>query len=69
MKSFERTETEETVPEPDEIGNLIKEVVKLAKQINLEMVSDDVQELMDSHNQDSTIDEIIEMHGQDIEEL
>ncbi|GFY33944.1 hypothetical protein TNCV_4596521 [Trichonephila clavipes] len=51
--------------QPDEIGNLIEEVVNLARQINLEGDSDDVQELL------LTIDELIEMHEQeqDIYEL
>ncbi|GFW41918.1 hypothetical protein TNCV_6271 [Trichonephila clavipes] len=60
----------ESVPEPDKMGNLIEDVVDLAKQINLEMDCDDIQELLDSHNQ-VTIDELLEMHEQeqDIEEL
>ncbi|PRD28948.1 UNVERIFIED_CONTAM: Synaptobrevin-like protein YKT6 [Trichonephila clavipes] len=37
-------------PEPDEIGNVIEYVVDLARQINLEADSDEVQELLDSHN-------------------
>ncbi|GFW27106.1 hypothetical protein TNCV_93321 [Trichonephila clavipes] len=45
----------ESVPEPDEIGNLIEEVVHLAKQINLEVDSEEIQELLDSHNQEQTI--------------
>ncbi|GFV29352.1 dachshund homolog 1 [Trichonephila clavipes] len=49
-------------PEPDEIGNLIEEVVNLARKINLEVDSDDVQELLGSNNQELTIDELIEMH-------
>ncbi|GFX48593.1 hypothetical protein TNCV_584901 [Trichonephila clavipes] len=59
----------ESVADPDEIGNLIEEVVDLAKQINLEMDRDEDKELLDSHNHELTIDEIIEMHQQDIEEL
>ncbi|GFV87986.1 hypothetical protein TNCV_3241361 [Trichonephila clavipes] len=42
---------------------VIEEVVNLSKQINLEVDSDDVQELLDTHNQELTMDE------QDIEEL
>ncbi|GFX61922.1 hypothetical protein TNCV_3777331 [Trichonephila clavipes] len=49
---------------PDEIANWI-EVVDHARQINLEANSDDVQELMDSHYQELTIDELIEMHEQE----
>ncbi|GFU93371.1 hypothetical protein TNCV_1861011 [Trichonephila clavipes] len=54
-----------------EIGNGIEEVVDQARQINLEGISDAVQELLVSNNQDLTVDEIIEMHDreQDIEEL
>ncbi|GFU13581.1 hypothetical protein TNCV_938561 [Trichonephila clavipes] len=42
-----------TVPEPNEIGNVIEDVVDRAGQINLEVDSVDIQELPDSHNQDS----------------
>ncbi|GFV48947.1 hypothetical protein TNCV_1093471 [Trichonephila clavipes] len=43
----------------------------IIRQINSEVDSDDVQELPDSHNQELTMDELREMHGQeqDIEEL
>ncbi|GFV96880.1 hypothetical protein TNCV_4350931 [Trichonephila clavipes] len=51
------------------IVHVIEEVVDLARQINLEVDSDDVQELLDSHNPGLTIDEFIEMGEQDIEEL
>ncbi|GFX19022.1 hypothetical protein TNCV_323271 [Trichonephila clavipes] len=38
------TETDvESVPESDEMGNLIEEVVNLARQINLEVDRDDVK--------------------------
>ncbi|GFV68531.1 hypothetical protein TNCV_3129871 [Trichonephila clavipes] len=49
----------------------IKEVVGLARQINLEVDDDDVQELLDSHDQELKMDELIEMREQeqDIEEL
>ncbi|GFX71665.1 hypothetical protein TNCV_2696531 [Trichonephila clavipes] len=57
------------MPKPDEIGNLIEEVFNLARKINLEVDSDDVQELLDSHNQELTMDELIEMHEQDFEKL
>ncbi|GFU61252.1 tigger transposable element-derived protein 1 [Trichonephila clavipes] len=41
------------------------------RKINVEVDSDDVQELMDSHNQEQTIDKLIEIHEHDqaIEEL
>ncbi|GFV42479.1 hypothetical protein TNCV_289661 [Trichonephila clavipes] len=53
----------------DEIVNVIQ-VVDLAKHLNLEVNSDDVQELLNSHNQALAIDELIEMYEQeqDIEE-
>ncbi|GFS53007.1 hypothetical protein TNCV_331311 [Trichonephila clavipes] len=48
------TETQvESMPEPDEIGNLIEEVLHFASQINLEVDSDDVQELLVSHHPDT----------------
>ncbi|PRD26899.1 UNVERIFIED_CONTAM: hypothetical protein NCL1_36840 [Trichonephila clavipes] len=52
-------------PGPDEIDNLIEEVIDLAWQINLEVDSDDVQELLDLHNQEFTIDKLTEMHEQE----
>ncbi|GFX36059.1 hypothetical protein TNCV_4215811 [Trichonephila clavipes] len=36
--------------QPDEIGNFIEEAVELARPINLEVNSDDVQDRLDSHN-------------------
>ncbi|GFT77292.1 hypothetical protein TNCV_3033061 [Trichonephila clavipes] len=51
----------------DLIGSLIEETVDLAKQIILEVDSDDIQGMLASHNQD-----LVEMHEQeqqDIEEL
>ncbi|GFX90017.1 tigger transposable element-derived protein 1 [Trichonephila clavipes] len=61
----------ESVPEPNEIGNIIEEVVDLARQINSEVDSDNLQKLLDSHNKEQVIDEIIEMYEQkqDVEEL
>ncbi|GFW46365.1 hypothetical protein TNCV_4810531 [Trichonephila clavipes] len=60
----------ESVPEPDEIVNVVEEVY-LARQINLEVDSDEVQELLDSHIQELVIVELIEMHEQeqDIQKL
>ncbi|GFV39020.1 hypothetical protein TNCV_965861 [Trichonephila clavipes] len=66
------TETQvESVPEPNEIDKVIEEVVDPTRQINLEMDGDDVQQLMGFHNQELTIDALLEMHKQeqDIEEL
>ncbi|GFS68667.1 hypothetical protein TNCV_1958881 [Trichonephila clavipes] len=57
------------VPEPDEIGHWNEEVTDFVRNINLQVVSDDVQELLDSHNQDLTIVELIEMQEQDIKKL
>ncbi|GFU96720.1 hypothetical protein TNCV_839451 [Trichonephila clavipes] len=50
---------------PDEIGQAIQEVVDLAMQINLEVDSNDVQEMLDSHNQELTADGLIEVHEPD----
>ncbi|GFV47312.1 hypothetical protein TNCV_4829681 [Trichonephila clavipes] len=47
------------------VGKLVEEVVDLFKQINLKLDSDDAQELLDSHNQELTTDEFIEMHEQE----
>ncbi|GFW73853.1 hypothetical protein TNCV_48421 [Trichonephila clavipes] len=50
---FSITETQvESVPDLEEIGNVIEEVVDLASQINSEVDSDDAQELLDSHYQE-----------------
>ncbi|GFV09937.1 hypothetical protein TNCV_2318671 [Trichonephila clavipes] len=54
----------ESLQEPQEIGNLIEEVVDLSKQINSEVDSDDVQVLLDCRNQELKIVELIEMHEQ-----
>ncbi|GFS78519.1 hypothetical protein TNCV_3147691 [Trichonephila clavipes] len=43
-------------------GNLILEVVDLARQINSEVDNDEVPELLDSDNQELTVDELTEMH-------
>ncbi|GFU97446.1 hypothetical protein TNCV_1913011 [Trichonephila clavipes] len=52
-------------------SNVIEKGVDLEWQINFKVDRDDVQELLDSHNQELTIDELTEMHEQeqDIEEL
>ncbi|GFW17314.1 hypothetical protein TNCV_3905241 [Trichonephila clavipes] len=47
---------------------IIEEIVYLVRQINLE-VDSDIQELLDSHNRELTIDELIEMHEQGIEKF
>ncbi|GFW39408.1 hypothetical protein TNCV_1833911 [Trichonephila clavipes] len=59
------------VSKPDEIGNLIEEIVDFARQINFEVERDVVQELLDSNNQELTMDELIEMNeiDQDIAEI
>ncbi|GFW23705.1 hypothetical protein TNCV_2032481 [Trichonephila clavipes] len=51
-----------------ENGNMIEEVVDLAREINLEVDSDYVQELLDFLNLEPTVD-VIEIQMQDIEEL
>lgn len=53
------------VPEFDKIDKVVVEVVDLARQINLEVDSGDIQELLDLLNQALTVDEIIEMREQD----
>ncbi|GFV40803.1 hypothetical protein TNCV_60361 [Trichonephila clavipes] len=55
--------------EPDEIGNVIEEVADLARKINLEVHNNEVQELLDSHNQELTTDEHMEMHEQELKIL
>ncbi|GFX25862.1 DDE_3 domain-containing protein [Trichonephila clavipes] len=49
----------------------IEEFAYLTRQVNLEVYSVDVQELLDFHNQELVIDELIEMHEQkqDMEEV
>lgn len=68
---FFTSETQgETISDPEQIDSIIEEVVDIAKQLNLEVDNDDVQELLDSHNQELTIDEVIEMrkYEQDIDQ-
>ncbi|GFX54242.1 hypothetical protein TNCV_3823411 [Trichonephila clavipes] len=48
-----------------EIGNMIEEVVDLARQINLKVYSEDAQELMHFHSKKLTIDVLKEMHEQE----
>ncbi|GFX27957.1 hypothetical protein TNCV_773421 [Trichonephila clavipes] len=55
------------VSEPEEIGNVIEEVGDLARQINFEVDSDDIQELQDSRNPELTMDELVETHEQEQE--
>ncbi|GFU19186.1 hypothetical protein TNCV_4397701 [Trichonephila clavipes] len=47
--------------EPAEIGNFNEEVFHLVRQINSEVDSDDVQELLNLNNQEVTMDELIRM--------
>ncbi|GFW12494.1 hypothetical protein TNCV_817471 [Trichonephila clavipes] len=62
---FVITETQaKSVPEPDEISNLIEEVVTLSSQINLQEDSDDVQKLPDFHNQELSVEKPMEMYEQ-----
>ncbi|GFS83901.1 hypothetical protein TNCV_2363391 [Trichonephila clavipes] len=63
-----RCELRKKIDKKGEIVNLIKEVVILSWQINVEVDGDCVQELLDSHYQEHTIEELIEAHQQDIEE-
>lgn len=50
---------------------MLKDVVELGIQRNLKVDSDDVQELLNSHNEELTIDEFIKMReqGRDINNL
>lgn len=45
----------ELVPESDEISNAIYEDVDSVRQINLDVDSDDIQEMLDSHNRKLTM--------------
>ncbi|GFT88041.1 hypothetical protein TNCV_3039351 [Trichonephila clavipes] len=49
--------------------SVIEKYADLASEINLEVDRDDIQELLVSHNQELTIDELIEMHAQELESL
>ncbi|GFV78139.1 tigger transposable element-derived protein 1 [Trichonephila clavipes] len=60
---------EKKIGKISEIDNVIEEVIQLAIQINLEVDSDDIQKLWDSHNHELTIDEHKKLHEQDIESL
>ncbi|GFW61760.1 transposable element Tcb2 transposase [Trichonephila clavipes] len=53
----------ELVSKPEEISNVIEEVVDLSRQKNLQVDSDGAQELLDPHDQELTIDDLIEMHN------
>ncbi|GFU29290.1 tigger transposable element-derived protein 1 [Trichonephila clavipes] len=68
MLSPERTEEAESLSETEEIGNLIEKVVDFSRKIISEVDSNDVQELLDFHNQELTVNELIEMHEQDTNE-
>ncbi|GFU19325.1 uncharacterized protein TNCV_3032471 [Trichonephila clavipes] len=59
----------QSVPGPDEIGNVVEKVVDLIRHINLEVDSDEIKELLVSHNSELIVDELIEMHEQDIEKF
>ncbi|GFU84954.1 hypothetical protein TNCV_3896811 [Trichonephila clavipes] len=60
------TETQaKSVPTTDEIGNVIEEVVDLARHMKFVVDSDDDQKLLVSNNQELTYDELIEMHEQE----
>ncbi|GFW61459.1 tigger transposable element-derived protein 1 [Trichonephila clavipes] len=61
----------EKIVKTGEIGNGIEELADLARKINLEVDSDNLQGLLDSHNQELKMDELIKIHQQErgIEEL
>ncbi|GFY20109.1 hypothetical protein TNCV_2148021 [Trichonephila clavipes] len=50
------------------IGKYFK-IVQMAQNTGIAIPSDDVQELLDSHTLKLTIDQLVDMHEQDIEEL
>ena len=56
----------EITPETDQIAHTVartvEEVVNLTRELDLEVDSDDVNKLLDSHSKELTIDELIEMH-------
>ncbi|GFW37730.1 hypothetical protein TNCV_4629351 [Trichonephila clavipes] len=58
-----------TTPLSDEIGNAIEEIVHFARQRNLKVDCDNIQELLYFHNHEVMMDEFIEMQEQDIGEL
>ncbi|GFX16765.1 hypothetical protein TNCV_4187401 [Trichonephila clavipes] len=51
----------DSAQEPDEIDDclMIDEVVDISRKINLEVESDDVRELLGTHNQELTIYELL----------
>ncbi|GFX83374.1 hypothetical protein TNCV_908921 [Trichonephila clavipes] len=53
------------LPEPNEIGSAIEEIIDHARQINLEVHNDYVKELLNSHNHQLAIDELIEIHEEE----
>ncbi|GFS65217.1 ATP-dependent DNA helicase [Trichonephila clavipes] len=55
-----------TLPASCLVNLVIEKAVDLTREINLEVDGDEVQELLDSHHQELTNDELIEMHEQDI---
>ncbi|GFS68444.1 hypothetical protein TNCV_4583831 [Trichonephila clavipes] len=61
----------ESVLEPDETDNVIEGVKDIARQINLEVDNENIQELLDFNNQELKMDELLKMHEQeqDIKEL
>ncbi|GFU76950.1 hypothetical protein TNCV_4521061 [Trichonephila clavipes] len=48
---------------------MIEESIDFTGQIDIEADSDDIQELLDSHDPKLTMDELIETQEQDIEKL
>ncbi|GFT95846.1 uncharacterized protein TNCV_311981 [Trichonephila clavipes] len=59
----------ESLPKTNEIGSLIEEVVDLARQINSEVDSDYVQELLDSYKQGLIIVELKEVNENSLENV
>ncbi|GFY01607.1 hypothetical protein TNCV_2607911 [Trichonephila clavipes] len=65
FKSYRFVFFSSPIIQPDDIRNGIEEVVDLARQINLEVDGNDVRELLDSHHQERTMDELVEVQKQE----
>lgn len=57
-----------TAPEIDHVAEA-KEVIILASQLGLEVDAEDFMELLDSHNEELALDDIIEIHNQNTVEV
>ncbi|KAJ8942380.1 hypothetical protein NQ318_011727 [Aromia moschata] len=62
--SMTPTSEPETVIESDLVNQVINDVVTLARRLNLEVDSEDVDELLKSHDEELTLDDLIDMRQQ-----